>query len=238
MDEFKAQLNLPDLTQHTWRSRVLENSQAIKMLHDSTYRNLIRFFMSQSNTIQAAAKHLGQSVQGTFNRVVRLEQQGFLEVIAEQPRAGKAIKVYRTTADDYFVPFAATNASGYAELIESELRPLQKRLLQSLEHHLAHEDALEWGFRLVRDPDGGTHLLFTPKEDWQGFDCLDAMLAEKAAAVVNFWGIVPLSKTQGKAFQRELTALWSKYYLMSMQNTPETTTEPFIVGLSFVPEEY
>jgi hypothetical protein len=226
---------IPSLENMSVRSKTLEGKEAIVLLHDPKYRQLIRFFMQQTNTTQAAAKHIRQTVQRTYNYIQRLLKTGFLEVSHQQPRGGKAILFYRSSADDYFVPFINTQALGYADLIEQELRPLQSQMLHAFEKHLAHQNPSQWGIRLFKDPSGFTHLSFTPKDDWQSFECLTELLSDDAPALINFWGKINLPKTQAKAMQLELMQLWSKYYFAAHLEPNPETLETFGVGLSLVP---
>jgi hypothetical protein len=226
---------IPSLEDISRRSKTLEHPQAIALLHDEKYRLLVRYFMQQENTIQAAARHTGQSVQRTYNYVQRLLETGFLEIKRSEARGGKAIKYYTATADDYFIPFAHTQALDYADLIEQELRPLQSQMLRAFTYHLANRNPLEWGTRLFKDPSGFTHLSFTPKENWQSFEFLTDLLHPDAPALINFWGQIKLPPTQAKALQLELMQLWSKYYFAAHLEANPENLETFAVGLSLVP---
>jgi hypothetical protein len=226
---------IPSLESMPIRSKILEQPEAIAILHDEKYRVLIRYFMQQKNTIKNAAEHTKQTVQRTYNYVTRLLETGFLELTDNQARGGKAIKYYAATADDYFVPFAHTQALDYADLIEQELRPLQHQMLRAFSHHLANRNPLEWGTRLFKDPDGFTHLSFTPKENWQSFECLTDLLHPDAPALINFWGKIKLPDAQAKALQLELMQLWSKYYFVAHLEKNPDDLKTFAVGLSLVP---
>ena len=219
------------------RSKTLASRESIALLHNPKYRELIRFFMAQPSTVQGASAATNQSVQRTYNYVQRLLETEFLEVISQQPRGGRAIKHYRATAEDYFVPFALTQALGYADMLEQELRPLQNQMLHAFEYHLAHHDPLEWGTRLFLDPSGFTHLSFTPKDNWQDFSYLTDLLSPDAPAMVNFLGKVSLSAAQAKTLQLELMQLWSKYYFAAHVATNSAHLETFGFGLSLVPLE-
>jgi hypothetical protein len=234
MDSPQKPEHFPQFDHQALRSWELDHAEMIKLLCDAEFRELIRFFMHQPNTIRAAATHFGLSVQRIYNRVARLEQVGFLEVVDKKVRAGKPQKFYQTSADDYFVPFAATEHAGYAEMLQDELQPLNQQLYRSLEQHLKDQDPNEWGMRLFKDPNGQTHLAFTPRHDWQNFSCLETILTDQAPALVNFWGVVHLSQTQAKALQRELTAVWAKHYFAALA-APDPHGEQHIVGLSLAP---
>jgi molybdenum-dependent DNA-binding transcriptional regulator ModE len=217
------------------RSVVVNDAEQVKLLSDPKYRALLLHFMRCPGSVGAAAATLDLSVQRTFNFVQRLERNGLLEVCAVRARAGKSVKTYRATAEDYFLPFALTHAAGYAHLLEQELRPLQRSLLESLERALAHRDPFGWGTRLFRDSEGGVHTLFTPRDDWQGFECLNDLLADDAPAIAHFWGVVTFTPDQAKTLQRELVALWIKHYLEARANPPGVTLEGFVVSLGMAP---
>jgi hypothetical protein len=226
-------MNIPSLEQMQIRTVILEQPESIALLQNAKYRDLIRFFMVKPNTIKVAAEHTHQTVQRTFNYVQKLLATGFLEKTHSQARGGKAILYYQASADDYFVPFIHTQALGYADLIEQELRPLQTQMLQAFEHHLAHRNPLDWGTRLFKDPSGFTHISFTPRENWQDFNFIYELLEPNAPALVNFWGEIKLPKTQAKTLQNELMRLWSKYYFAA-QLEPEEKLENYAIGISLV----
>jgi hypothetical protein len=228
---------IPSLDQMPSRTKILERPDAILLLHDSKYRALIRFFMVQPASIQTAARATNQSVQRTYNYVQRLIETDFLEIKHTEARAGKAIKHYQATSDDFFVPFIYTQSVGYADMIEQELRPLQSQMFRAFEHHLAHRNPLEWGTRLFLDPSGFTHLSFTPKENWQDFEFLNDMLKPTAPAMTNFWGRIQLPPLKAKNLQLELMELWSKYYFAAHLEEDQSQVKTYGMGLSLVPLE-
>jgi hypothetical protein len=228
---------IPSLEQWPLRSKTLENAEAIALIHNDKYRRLLRHFMQQPSSIAAAAAATGQSVQRTYNHVQRLLELDLVVIEHTEARRGKPIKYYRATADDYFMPFARTQALDYGDMIEQELRPLQGQMLRAFERHLAGRNPDEWGTRLFRDPSGFIHLSFTPKDNWQHFDYLLDLLLPAAPALVNFWGKMQLTNTQAKSLQLELMQLWSKYYFAAHSATEPSQLETFAVGLSLVPLE-
>ena len=71
---------IPTLEQMPRRTKILEQAQAIALLHNPKYRTLLRFFMPQPNTISATATATGQSVKRTYNYVEKLLEAELLEV--------------------------------------------------------------------------------------------------------------------------------------------------------------
>jgi hypothetical protein len=217
------------------RSQVLQNPKAIALLHNSKYRDLIRFFMQQPSTIQMAAIASGQTVQRTYNYVQRLHKAGFLEVSSSKARRGKPLKFYAATADDYFVPFTQSKAFSYGVMIDQELASLQRQMLVVFEEHLVSRDPLDWGMRLFKDPNGFTHLAFTPSHGWKNLDFLMDLLQPDAPALTNFWAKIKLPHHLAKALQLELLQVWRKYYFAAHTETDTEALENFGVGMMLVP---
>jgi hypothetical protein len=228
-------MNTSSLETMKHRSQTLENPEAIELLHNPKYRNLIRYFMQQPQTIQAAAEHTKQSPQRTYNYIQRLQKTGFLEVTAQEARRGKSLKFYATTADDYFVPFIATQALGYTEIIHQELQVMQSQMLRVFEDYLSHRNPLEWGTRLFKDPQGQTHLSFTPAQNWKNLDYLTDVLQPENPAMLNFWAEIKLPKPQAKALQLELMQVWRKYYFAAHTEPKPETLESYGMGILLVP---
>lgn len=75
-------------------------------------------FLARARTVSAVAREMGAHPDTVLYRVRTLVGLGLLRVDREEPRRGRAIKHYRSSADGYFVPF---HASPYADL-EEDLR--------------------------------------------------------------------------------------------------------------------
>lgn len=64
-------------------------------------------FLGRERTVSEAARQLDITGNALLYRVRKMLEAGLLQVVAERPRAGRAIKVYRSSHDGYRVPMSA-----------------------------------------------------------------------------------------------------------------------------------
>lgn len=76
---------------------------------------------ASAGEVAAATK---QSLKQAHHKLTRLQRAGLIEVSAERPRAGRPVKVYRTLAPRYDLPFERTGAIDLGELIAQAQAPL------------------------------------------------------------------------------------------------------------------
>lgn len=85
-----------------WRR--IENVRAAHVL---AYRGAARFLeplFGREQSLSDAATELGMSVKALYPKVKKLETLELVRVVRSEPGAGKAVKYYRSSADDFFVP--------------------------------------------------------------------------------------------------------------------------------------
>lgn len=98
-------------------AEVHDHAQAEALTDPARLRFLVPF-LARARTVGAVAREMGAHPDTVLYRVRTLVELGLLRVDREEPRRGRAIKHYRSSADGYFVPF---HASPYADL-EEDLR--------------------------------------------------------------------------------------------------------------------
>ena len=101
---------------------IVENLEAAKALLRPETRRFLEPFLDRPCTVSQAALELGVKPNALLYRVNQLWRLGLLRVEREEPRVGKPIKVYRSSAPAFFVPFALTPA----ETIEDLVLPLER----------------------------------------------------------------------------------------------------------------
>lgn len=65
-------------------------------------------FLAQDCTVSQAAKELNCNIDTMLYRVKTLMRVGLLKVVKTQSRRGRSVKVYRSGAEAYFLPFGVT----------------------------------------------------------------------------------------------------------------------------------
>jgi hypothetical protein len=93
--ETKSQIEIKDLEQ-------------ARLLSDPESFEFFKPFMAQDCTVSRAAKEVGCKVDTMLYRVKTFVEAGLLKIVATENRRGRPSKVYHSSADAYFVPFAVT----------------------------------------------------------------------------------------------------------------------------------
>ncbi|WP_167757756.1 winged helix-turn-helix domain-containing protein [Deinococcus fonticola] len=85
--------------------QVVKDFRAAQVLLDKPQLSILRAFMTPGGqTIKAVAEQLRLDLNNVYRRVQRFEQLGLLKVVAHQKRRGRDVKVYRATAQEFFIP--------------------------------------------------------------------------------------------------------------------------------------
>src|SRR5690606_40272162 len=118
----------------------------------TTLRHLAPF-LGRTLSVSEAARETGEKANTTLKRVQRFVEMGLLEVVGERKRAGRPVKLYRTVADVFFVPFEATHSESLeAALAERDAyweAMLRRNVVRARSERLG-----TWGTRFYRDRRG------------------------------------------------------------------------------------
>ncbi len=188
------------------RYRVVRDPDAAELLMNPTTLRQIAPFLGRARTIGQAAEESGELPNTVLKRVRRFRAAELLEVAATLPRRGRPMKLYRTTADLFFVPFEATAAESL-EASLAERDAYWERLLRRNVVRARMEALGTWGTRVYRDDRGRLQVqtAVTPEADATTLDA-------DAPAVLSSWrDSVTLDFEDAKALQREMYELLLRY---------------------------
>ena len=163
-------------------------------------------FLGRECTVSQAAKETGEKPNTMLKRVRRFVELGLVEVVREKPRKGRAVKVYRSRAEVFFVPFEATSAESLeAQLAERDA--YYEALLRRQVVRARMEAFPTWGTRIYRDARGRLQVQ-TAVNPFENVTALE----DGAPAVLSAWrdGLM-LDYGDAKALQRELFELLLRY---------------------------
>lgn len=127
----------------------VSNPSAARILLDPDELHFFEPFLNRESTVKAAAALLGCRPNSLLARVRKMQHCGLLEVAREVPRAGRAIKVYRSVAAVYFVPLSGWHYDDHAVWARSRARLVEA----GLRYGHAQDEALR-GHRIYRDERG------------------------------------------------------------------------------------
>jgi hypothetical protein len=183
----------------------LHSPLAAKLLARPELVRLLKPFMGQPISIKQAAVLMGLEVERLYYRVQQFVEAGMIKVVSEQPRRGRAVKLYHATAKAFRVPAGVVPPA----------------LMESLEWADAWREEFYQAIR--RTQHYGQWLLVFLNPDgtltWSGFYDPNqrpqnpAVLSEDFPAVLNQWtASLFLEPAEAKELQRELWSLFGRYH--------------------------
>lgn len=121
----------------------VRTAQAAAVFTDSRLRRILLQFARQPRGLAEVARELELDIQPLHHAATRLRRLGLLDVVGEQPRAGRAIKLYRCTGASFFIPSALAPA------------PFSRGLAKELQDAIARDAAATIeGMVFTLDADG------------------------------------------------------------------------------------
>ena len=182
----------------------IKSEAAATLLLNNKTRWLISPFVGEKKSVKEASEQMGMKLASYYVYVKRFERAGLIEVVEVQPRAGRAIKLYKTVADEFFIPHTVSPLLAYYEKLEDDYQKLLwQGILKALE---AGSEAMgAWGFKLYKHPKAGLAITGARSQD-EEWD----LLAEKSA-ILPYWRRLKLSREKAKALQHELHEVLDRY---------------------------
>ena len=177
------------------------------MLINPTSLRQLEPFLGRECTVKQAAGETGEKANTVLSRVRRFLKAGLLEVICEEKRKGRAVKVYRSVADIFFIPFEATSAESLEQMLKERDAYWEKLLRQGVVN-VRRNDVGTWGTRIYRDARSRLQIqtAINPTENYTMLN------AERPAALSAWRDSVYLDFEDAKALQKEMFALLQRYH--------------------------
>ena len=180
----------------------IEDARQADMLSDTRRFEYFTPFVAQEQSVSEAATEVGCSLETMLYHVNRFLDAGLLRVAREKPRAGRPIKLYRSVADAFFVPFHLTSYTDLEAWLLDTTRPFQQRLMSSLAKTL-HQHEL-YGQKIYRAPDG---------EVWRSSAERAADTFEQGIPLgTHMQDNMYLTDEEARAFQEALRDLWEEHH--------------------------
>ena len=187
----------------------ITTEKAARLLSDLEAVRRLEPFMKRERTLSEAAEELGVKLPALLYHVKKFVDLGLLVVVREVSRKGRAVKVYRATADTFFVPFQLTPSETLGRLLfdlsaagEARFHREAARALQA--------DTPVWGLYLTCGRKGA-EIVLVPSELGYTQSYIDALFGPEMPAVFTGDGEVRLDFQTAKAFQNDLLELFTRY---------------------------
>ncbi len=200
---------------HGRSTAVADDPAQVALLFDLDQLPYLGPFLGRESSAAAAAAELGVPVDRVLTRVRRFLRVGLLEVTRVEPRKGRAVKHYRTVADEFFVPADAVDTS--ADLLRYE-RTWQRRWTAALEAAIVDE-------LRARTPGGGVriHRTATGRVTADPGSAPGVPWVPRAGAtppLVFEWRPVRLAEGDARALETELRDLVARYAAAETPGAP------------------
>ncbi|GEM44925.1 ArsR family transcriptional regulator [Deinococcus cellulosilyticus] len=187
------------------RTLTLHRQEAADALLKPETQRLLAPFVQQPMTAHEAAEMLGMETNALLYPIKRLTALGLLEVTEHRRRAGRPMKVYRATAQVYFVPFASTSEVTLASYLGAAEEQVSAFMRHQMEHLLLqhHQD---WGLRFVPGPTGQLHARLALNAE------TDLDLQPETAVMLNFvHPYLQLDHQDALNLQQEVLEVFQRY---------------------------
>ena len=130
---------------------VTETEQA-RLLTEPTSKEFFKPFLARERSASEAATVMQCSLNTMLYRIKTLLRAGLLGVVREEPRKGRAVKIYRSVHDAYFIPFSVTPYATLEERLEVQAEPLFAGLIRSYATALKQNE--RYGHHIFTDENG------------------------------------------------------------------------------------
>lgn len=182
---------------------------AVAVLLSADARRWLLPFLARASTIGDAAARLGEHPNSVHYRVKRWLGFGLLQVAGEERRGGRALRLYRSVADAFFVPHEASATEDLAAMLRETNDPYLDALYAGLAAS-ARAISPRWGVQISRrpGPDGAGRVeLAAATGPGAPFD----PRAAGAPAAFERFVRLELDFADARAFQLELLELLRRY---------------------------
>ena len=177
------------------------------ILDDRVLARLFYPFLGKEKTVTQAATEVGCKLNAMHYRVKTFLEAGLLGVVREEKRAGRPIKVYRSVADAFFVPFGLTAHATQQEGWLAHIEPVARRIAQSMvKQHLEKERSGHCFFRDDRD----NLILIGGQELPEGVIVFHPDVAYRPLGTDRY-GNIFLTEDEARGLEHDLIELFSRY---------------------------
>jgi hypothetical protein len=205
------------------QARLLTNPESLRFFEP---------FIARDCTVSQAAKEVKCKVDTMLYRVNLFLKAELLKVVKTQSRRGRSVKVYRSSADKYYVPFEITPFED-VEAFFRKSRKANDDLLIPRFAKSVRQGGRE-GRMIYRDDKGevwtssagGLDDVFVGLEDTQK---LEQRLREKRQRAENSNDILWLTEDEARDFVVEIYKVWGKY-----KRSDKSKRKPHFFEFAFV----
>ncbi len=211
----------------------VRSAEQAKLLSSPESFRFFEPFMARDCTVSQAAKEVKCKVDTMLYRVNLFVKAGLLKIVETQARRGRSVKVYRSSADAYYVPFEITPFEDVEAFFTRTRRASDAILIPQFAKVI--RKAGREGRQIYRDQkgevwtssSGGVNDTFIGLEDTP---TLRRKFQEKPIGE-NSSDILMLTEQEARDFAFEIHKLWGKYKKVKSK----AKRKSYFFDFSFVP---
>ena len=186
--------------------KTITDAAAIEVLGNLEHQRRLSPLMREPLSIGELARHIDEDPKRCHYHVTRYLKLGFVTCTGERKRWGKAVKLYRSVAQTFFVPKAHLVGGDIAGEMDRQYGPL----LERFNRHFAatvrpFEDEFEGDYYVLGPSGEMAHHSGPGTEDPETL--LNYLKEEHTPAVLIEFKDYQLSREDAKRVQREMIAL-------------------------------
>ncbi|ULH14048.1 helix-turn-helix domain-containing protein (plasmid) [Deinococcus sp. KNUC1210] len=210
---------------------LVDNAALAALLVDPVSRRYYSPFLARTRSVGEAAQEVGCALDTLLYRVNTFLKAGLLEVVGERRRAGRAVRLYRTVHDAYFIPHPVTPFATLEERLYATTEPHLRAWARSTARRLQAR-GME-GIRLYRDTYG--EVWSEGAADEQSVSGLDLVRLNDPARPPAFdvTTTLYLSAEEARAVQAALASL----VMVWRERTLTGTNTSYSLSVFFSPED-
>ena len=188
----------------SWRT--ITDPKAVKVLFDIGHRARLAPFFERAQTVSEVAERLGEDAGRLYYFVQRYVGLDLLEIVRTEPRPGRALRYYRATAEQFFVPLEHTPTPSVEGALFDVHAPLLERFSRNFANAVEGHLIGVWGRRFYRDPQGTLSAQAGPAPDYE-FNIFDFYSRPEFPPASVLWQEVYLTPENAKTLQVEFNRL-------------------------------
>ena len=220
------------MSKSTEPPRIITSPDAAAFLIRRAGRRYMWPFLGCESTVAQAARELNIAPNSMLYRVRRMLELNLLEVVREEARAGRAVRVYRAVADRIFIPYAASPAVDLLEVLRENRGAFEDALQRAIARVMrdVHGDH-GWGLLMYREGDGTYEYdAIAP-----GAEAWNPLGPDEPAVLDHSMVLPPMTHVQAKALQRELLDVLARH-VDDAEDEPGRGKRHYLVRLGLAPQ--
>lgn len=210
----------------------VRDPQAAQVILNLRQRRYLKPFLGRECSVPQAAAEIEARPNSLLYQVRRLQRLGLLVQTGQVRRQGRAQKLYRASADSFYVPFRLYDRAALEEILMDFDLPWLEFFNRNLSRAMLEAPSSPDGFLMERQTDGRVRVQFASHRG-------SALrpIPPDTPSILSDWLVLRLTPAEARALQQEQLELFGRYagrkkgrpYALLLGITPITVDTELIV---------